>query len=308
MRAESNKRAAWGFVFVALSAIIFGTIGVATKGIFAVSDTNALSITVWRTLIALPTLLGIGFLVLRGKLFSIQRRDLGLMIFAGALMAVYQSAFVVSVQSVNVTIATLVTLCTVPVWAAIISAIFLREHLHRNIFIAMACAIVGVVLLVGLQPIENLGANVPLGIAMALLTAVSSASFQVAGRVLSANYHPLQSLTVFSIVAALLLLPVTLWNGFYITYPPIGWLLLLHLGIGVSVVAYIFLLLGLESTPATIATIVGLLEPLTGTILAILIFNERLGTTGLFGAALLLAAMVIVWRTNSARVEPVGEI
>lgn len=304
---DFSNRASWGFLFVALSAIIFGTIGVATKGVFNVSETNALSITLWRALIALPALLGIGLLVLRGKLFSIQRRDLRLMIFAGLLMAMYQAAFVVAVQAVNVTIATLVTLCTVPVWAALVSGIVLRERLHRNIFFAMGCAIVGVVLLVGLQPIENLGTNVALGISMALLTAVSSASFQVCGRVLSKNYHPLQSLTIFSIVATVALLPVTLFNGFQINYPPVGWLLLAHLGIGISVVAYIFLLLGLERTPATIATIIGLLEPLTGTILAVLIFNEQLGATGLFGAMLLLAAMVLVWRTN-ARVEAVSEI
>lgn len=302
------SRASWGLVFIALSAVIFGSIGVATKGVFSVSNTNALSITLWRSLIATPALVGIGFLVLRGRLFAIRGRDLRLMMFAGLLMAMYQAAFVVAVQSVNVTIATLVTLCTAPVWSALLSGIILREHLHRNIFIAMGCAILGVVLLVGLQPIGNLGSNVLLGLAMALLTAVSSASFQVCGRVLSRAYHPLQSLTVFCLVATLALIPVTLWNGFQTSYPPNGWLMLLHLGIGISVVAYIFLLLGLERTPATIATIIGLLEPLTGTILAWLVFNEQLSGLGLFGAALLLAAMVIVWRTNSARAEPVSEV
>lgn len=303
-----SNHAASSFVFIALSAVIFGTIGVATKGVFTISTTNALSITLWRTLIATPALLVIGLIVLKRNLFSIRSRDLRLMIFAGVLMALYQAAFVVAVQSVNVTIATLVTLCTTPVFAALVSGMVLREHLHRNIFFAMACAIIGVVLLVGLQPINNFGSNVFLGISMALLTAISSASFQVSSRALSANYHPLQSLTIFSIIATLTLLPVTLLNGFQVNYPPIAWLLLAHLGIGISVVAYIFLLLGLRRTPATIATIIGLLEPLTGTILAALIFREQLSSTGLFGALLLLAAMVIVWRTKTTQVEVVTEV
>jgi DME family drug/metabolite transporter len=299
MTSSAPKRASWGFVFVAVSAVLFGSIGVATKGIFTVAETNPLSITLWRSFIALPVLFIIGFIVLDRKLFLIRQQDLPLMIFAGLTMAMYQAAFVVAVQVVNVTIATLVTLCTVPVCAALISGIVLRERVHRNIFFAMACAIVGVVLLIGFQPIANFGANVWLGIGMALLTAISSAFFQVIGRKLSTQYHPLQSLTVFSLVATLALAPVALWNGFQTNYPPAGWILLVHLGIGISVVAYIFLLLGLHTTQATIATIIGLLEPLTGTILAVLIFGEELSAFGLFGAALLLAAIVIVWRTNT---------
>lgn len=299
MTLPSAKRASRGFVFVAVSAVLFGSIGVATKGIFAVADTNPLSIVLWRSFIALPVLFAIGFFLLQGKLFVVRRQDLLWMIFAGLMMAVYQAAFVVAVQVVNVTIATLVTLCTVPVCVALISGIVLGERVHRNILLAMACAIVGVVLLVGFQPIAEFGANVWLGIGMALLTAISSASFQVIGRKLSAHYHPLQSLTVFSFVGTLVLVPLALWSGFQTNYPPAGWILLAHLGIGISVVGYVFLLFGLHTTPATIATIIGLFEPLTGTILAAFIFGEQLSPFGLFGAALLLMAMVIVWRTNS---------
>lgn len=304
MTLPSARRASWGFVFVAVSAVLFGSIGVATKGIFAVADTNPLSIVLWRSFIALPALFTIGFILLQRKLLLVRRQDFLLMIFAGFMMAIYQAAFVVAVQVVNVTIATLVTLCTVPVCVAMISGLVLNERVHRNVLLAMGCAIAGVVLLVGFQPIADFGANVWLGIGMALLTAVSSASFQVIGRKLSARYHPLQSLTIFSLVATLVLIPLTLWNGFQTNYPPAGWILLAHLGIGISVVGYVFLLLGLHTTPATIATIIGLLEPLTGTILAVLIFNEQLSPFGLFGAALLLAAMVIVWRTN-AQVEKI---
>ena len=52
--------------------------------------------------------------------------------------------------------------------------------------------------------------------------------------------------------------------------------------------------------PVTMATIVSLLEPLTGVILAWLLFDERLGAMGLLGAALLLAAMAMVFRGGSA--------
>lgn len=305
---NASKRTTWGFASIALGAALFGTIGVATKGIFAISAANAVSITMWRVLIALPVLFGVGIYLLRGKLWKIKWVDLRLMLVAGVLMAVYQLAFVIAVQLVNVTIATLVTLCTMPVIVAILAPVFLHEELHRSLYLAMACAIVGVVLLVGFDAGGEFGVNVWLGIGMALLTAFANATFQISSRALANRYHPIQTLTVYFIVATLAFIPIAVINGFVVTYPPLGWALLAHLGITISVIAYALLLIGLQTTSATSATIVGFLEPLTATILAVLIFNERLSSTGLFGAALLLAAMVIVWRSKSFQVDPVVEI
>ena len=247
-----------GFIFIALSAILFGSLGVATQFVFASAETNAYSVTLLRALLALPVLIVLSAIFVRRKFFAISRRDWGIMIFAGLMMAVYQVSFVIALRLVNVTIATLVTLCMVPVIAALLSAPMLGERIHRSILLAMVLAIVGVVLLVGLQPVNDFGSNAWLGIALALLTAFGSAVFQICGRMVSNRYHPLQTLTIFFFVAALALLPITLANGFILNYPPIGWMLLLHLGVGVSVIGYGFLILGLRTTPATIATIIAL--------------------------------------------------
>lgn len=293
-----------GFIYIALSAILFGSIGVVTASIFHVASTNALSITLWRAFIALPILFLISIFLLGKRLFVIQKRDLRIMVLAGLMMAIYQAGFVVALQNVNVTIATLVTLGTVPIFAALLSAFFLRERLQPQVYLALLCALVGLVLLVGFQPGENLGANVAVGVFFSLLTAFGSASFQVCGRVLANRYHPMQALTVFFFVATLALLPLTLLNGFVVTYPLQGWLLLLHLGVGVSILGYTFLILGLRTVPATSATIIALLEPLTGTLLAWVLLGERLGVLGFIGAALMLMAMVIVFRTNVQAPEP----
>src|SRR5215467_8703799 len=104
----------------------------------------------------------------------------------------------------------------------------------------------------------------------------------------------MQTLSVFFLVAVLSLLPIALANDFVTTYPPVAWLLLLHLGLGVSVVGYVLLVLGLRTTPVTTSAIISLLEPLTSTLLAWVLLGERLGPLGFFGAALLLSVMVIV--------------
>lgn len=110
----------------------------------------------------------------------------------------------------------------------------------------------------------------------------------------------MQTLLVLFFVVVLALLPITLVNGLVITYPFVGWLLLAHLGLGISVLGFALLVLGLRTTPVTRAAIVSLLEPLTSTRLAWLFLGEHLGVMSLLGAAFLLSAMVMVFRATRA--------
>ena len=55
--------------------------------------------------------------------------------------------------------------------------------------------------------------------------------------------------------------------------------------------AYAIYSIGLRRVPASVAGIVTLLEPLTATLLGVLIFGERLGSAGIVGALLLLSAL-----------------
>jgi len=281
-----------GFLFVALSAIMFGSLGVTTKGVFRVATTNAYSITLLRAVIALLACVAICAPVPGIRMFRIARGDVRTMVVAGLLMVTYQVAFVVALNLANVTIAALVTLCTVPVLAAVLSRGLLGEALRLSSVLALVCAIVGVALLVGFDS-RGSGTSPWMGVGFALLSALSFALF------------PMQTLSVFFLVAVLALLPITLVSGFVTRYPPVGWLLLAHLGLGVSVLGYVLLVLGLRTTPVTTSTIISLLEPLTSTLLAWLLFGERLGPLGLFGAALLLSAMVIVFRTSGDAVVDV---
>ena len=287
-----------GFLFVALAAIIHGSLGVTAKGVFNVASTNAYSITLLRAIIALLACLAISALVLGRGMFRIARGDVRTMVCAGLLMALYQITFVLAINRANVTIAALVALCTVPVFAAVLSRLLLGEALRPSSVLALVCAIVGVALLVGFDNLER-GPSPWMGVGLALVSALSFTLFQVCGRILANRYHPMQTLSVFFLVAVLALLPITLASGFVTAYPPVGWLLVAHLGLGISVGGYALLVLGLRTTPVTTSTIISLLEPLTSTLLAWLLLGERLGPLGLFGAALLLSAMVIVFRTSA---------
>ena len=145
-------------------------------------------------------------------------------------MALNQVAFVFALTFANVTIATLVTLCTIPVCAALLSRALLGEALQSRTVVALVSAIVGVALLVGFDRLAEKGASTWIGVGLALLSATSFGLIQVCVRVLANRYYPMQTLSVFFFVVVLALLPITLVQGFVTTYPFVGWVLLAHLG------------------------------------------------------------------------------
>jgi DME family drug/metabolite transporter len=67
------------------------------------------------------------------------------------------------------------------------------------------------------------------------------------------------------------------------------------LGLGSTALAYGLLTIGLRYASATAVSITTLVEPLTATILASLIFQEELGVVGAVGAALLLIGMLVLY-------------
>ena len=63
-----------------------------------------------------------------------------------------------------------------------------------------------------------------------------------------------------------------------------------------TAVAYTCYFRGLRTTSAGAGSVLALLEPLTGTLLAAVLLGERLGPTGLLAAVLMGAAMLLVAR------------
>jgi drug/metabolite transporter, DME family len=96
-----------------------------------------------------------------------------------------------------------------------------------------------------------------------------------------------------------------LWTEAPLRQLALGWPWLLYLGGVATAGAYAIYTLGLRDVPASVAGIATLTEPLTATLLGVLLFGERLGVTGVGGALLLVSALALVLtpRTASADVE-----
>jgi DME family drug/metabolite transporter len=91
-----------------------------------------------------------------------------------------------------------------------------------------------------------------------------------------------------------LTVPLLAWTRAPIGQALRGWPWLLYLGAVATAGAYVVYAAGLRRVPAAVAGVVSLLEPLTATLLGVLLFGERFGVAGWVGAALLLVALGLV--------------
>jgi len=294
-RAASRR----GLLLVVLAAALWGTSGVATKGIYGLSEASPLMVAALRLALGAP-LLWLAYRALSGEHNAhIAGRDLGWMALAGASLGLSQACYFAAIAQVGVAIATLVTICATPVLVSLLSATLLHERLTRYTAVALAGALLGTEMLVGAGQ-SAVGAQTGAaasGILLALGAAVCFTTFILASRVLAPRYHPLLSITVAVSAGALLLLAIEAASGaLTLLYPWPAWSLLLYLGLVPTALGYGLFFRGMQHTTAAQASVGSLVEPLTSTALALVIFGERLGPLGLVGAGLLIGAVALLYR------------
>ncbi|VEP13453.1 conserved membrane hypothetical protein [Hyella patelloides LEGE 07179] len=296
---DAHKGDRFGLLMVMFAAILWGTVGVVVQTIYTQSATNPLSIGFFRLAISVPVLFLACVRTLGWKMFQIAKRDLALMVLTGVMTAFSQVCYFASISYIGVAAATLIAICTAPIWVALLASLLLRERFTLAILLALMCAVGGTILLVDVQTSQiTVQAHTVFGVFLALSSALGYSSFTLCSRFLARRNHPLQSLTVGLLAGAIFLLAIALSSGLVIQYSFIGWISLLYLGTVTTALAYLLYFSGMRHTPATIASIATLLEPLTSTILAWWLLGEKLNSLSFVGGILLLIAIAILYREN----------
>ncbi len=288
-----------GFGMVALAGILWGTIGPATQVIFGLSSTTPLSVSFFRVAFATPILFVACWWLLGAKSVRIQRRDLGIMMLIGIFTGLSQTAYLIAIPLAGVTIPTLVGVCTAPVSVALVSVLFHFEPFNKKIMLALGCALIGTVLVVGIELGIELPHNALIGVLFSVASGLTYAGAIVCGRFIANRAHPMQINAVgFATSAVMLFIIAQLTGGLKLGYPAEGWLLLLYLAAVPTVMGYGLFMAGMKTTPATITGIITLLEPVAAAFLAAILFGERLTAAGIFGAVLLLGAILVLARSD----------
>lgn len=211
------------------------------------------------------------------------------------LAPVFQGCYFGAVALSSVSLATLITIGMSPVAVAVLEYLTGRRTLDRTRAGSIALALTGLALLVGTPGAG--GSRVLLGAAMALGAATAFAVLTVIAAVPVPGLDSVTSTGLgFTAGAILLVIPAVITTT--AIHPTANGLLgVLALGLFPTAIAYTLYFRGLTEAGAGTGALLALLEPLTGTLLAVLLLDERLGIAGWAGAALLSIALVTAGRT-----------
>jgi DME family drug/metabolite transporter len=232
---------------------------------------------------------------LRGALASM-RACWPLLLATAVSVAAYQLAFFTGVRLVGIAVGTILTVGSAPFVAGLLSVLLGHHRPSRRWAFTTSVAVAGLVLLV--RP-DGAVRPQPTGILAALAAGVAFAVYTVLAKQLMVRGVPrLTSVAVPFLLGGLFLVP-TLVLGLARAEAPeqlltvrgiliVGWL-----GVFATAISYLLFSAGLRGVPAVTGTTLALAEPLTATVLGIVVFGERLGAVAILGAAAVAIALVV---------------
>lgn len=162
-------------------------------------------------------------------------------------------------------------------------------RLPREAFLGVGLALGGAYLLVvgpkGLQ-------GGTMGVAAGILAAVSFAAYAALGQGLRS--HPATGLAAASLVGSLFALPLLLTRGpELLTLGAGAWAAVGFLVVFGTVLPFSLFLAGVRRVPARVATLVAMVEPVAGALLAVPLAGEPLSARALLGGGLILLGVAL---------------
>lgn len=276
---------------------ILGIIAAATYGLnplFAVQlyrgGMNPESVLFFRYLIAI-ILLSI-MLKARGRNFKVEKRNIGMLVFMGLMMAVSSLSLFASYNYMNVGIASTL-LFVYPIMVALIMAIFYKEKLSLQTALCIILACGGIWLLYK----TSTGATLNLtGTILVFVSALSYAIYLVGvNQTRLKNVATLQ-ITLYVLIFGLSLFAFRLLTGVPLTVPDKWylWANVFALALFPTAISFMCTTSAIKYIGSTPTAILGALEPLTAVLVGIIAFGEKLTTRDCLGLAMILFAVTLV--------------
>ncbi|GAA2036553.1 DMT family transporter [Agromyces tropicus] len=213
----------------------------------------------------------------------------------------YQPAFFAGTEANGVAVGTVVALGSAPVLTGLLDWTLRRRFPGRGWMVATALATTGVAVLAATTGTGPTAVD-PLGIAASVGAGGAYAVYTLAGKaLLDRGFSSAASMGAMFGVAAAISLPVLLATDTSWLAAPGGLAMALWLGLVTTTAAYLFFGAGLRRlAPATVSTLT-LGEPLTATLLGVLVLHEQLPGTAVLGLAVLASGIVLLAVSSTGR-------
>lgn len=289
--------------------LLIGIFAVASASIlirFAQREAGSLVIAAYR--MGLSGLILIPFALPRhsAELRKLTRKELALAALSGLFLAIHFATWILSLEFTSVA-SSVVLVTTNPLWVALAAPFFLKEKLTRVIVIGLLVALAGTVVIgmsdtcsqtaSGLQcpPLsEFVQGEAFWGDFLALVGAWTGAGYILIGRKL----RPTLSLTAYIFlvygIAGLILVSLVAFSGQpAFGFSPETYVFMLLLALLPQLLGHSSFNWALAHLPASYVSIALLGEPVSSTLLAVLVLGEVPGGLKVAGAGLILIGILI---------------
>ena len=289
-----------GVLRITAAAVLWGTSGVIAQLVHRSTGMGPLDISFWRLAVSAAAMLLIAAPAF-GPVVRAARRDPWALTAAGIALAAYQGLYFLSVTTAGVNVATMVSLGTAPVVAALWEAFRRRRLPGLRATVVIVVAVTGLVLVTGGHGAEAAGPNPTLGVFAALGSGIIYGGSAILGRHLAQHTPAIAMTTLTSVVGAACLAPFAVFSGPYLvpTDAPVSVGVasagIAVMGVFATAVAYILFNRGLQGTESSVAAVLTLIEPLTAAVLAVTVLSEPFGVATVIGAVLLLGSVAVLY-------------
>lgn len=275
---------------LALPAIAVGVLAISAAAIFIrLADAPALAVAFWRSVLGVLVLIPIAA-VRREKLPEL--RGFGWLVLSGVLLGAHFGFWISSLDYTSVA-ASVVLVCTAPVFVAILAYLTLGEKTSLISFAGILVAVAGAVLIAGDR---SVGSAALLGNVLALIGAVTIAVHLLIGRrARTGGLGVLPYSIVVYTAAALTLLPAALASGDQLWgYSGETWFWLFAITLGPQILGHTVFNWALLYVEASVISATVLVEPVAAALLAWLILAERPGLATALGGAIVLVGLYLL--------------
>jgi len=181
---------------------------------------------------------------------------------------------------------------------ALMSWIFLREHIGLRVWLAVLCGALGIGLLALVKPQSGAaGGQAWLGNLLVFAAVLCEAAYAVIGKKLTAVLSPKRISAIINLWGLVLMTPLGLFAAWSFDFHTVGmniWLLLVFYALAASVWTVWLWMTGLKSVPAARAGVFTVMLPVSAALVGVLVLGETLTLAQLAAFALALVGMLLV--------------
>lgn len=280
-------------IYLHIAVLLFGGTALFAKLI----GLNALDITAYRAAIAGVAICVL--LILQKKPIKLHHaKDYMIAILLGVAVGIHWVTYFAGMQLAGITVGML-AFFTYPVITVFLEPLFNKSKPKTKDIISAVVVIIGIYLLI---PNVNLGDDITLGVVTGVVSALFFAIRNITHKRYFSEYGGPQTMFYQTLVASLMLcafieVPITQINDTDL-------ILLLIAGVVFTAMPHSLFAASLKNLSAATAGLISCLQPLYGTILAIIILHERPSVMTLIGGALIVSAACFETWSISRKKQP----